>query len=111
MKGCKEHHGHNEATDLFSYLFKETERCFLGEILTYMDKIAKSYERQAENSLIFILISNSFEDMDCAENALSRITLVDLYAVNYCKRKNRIFLSFSSNKDHKGTRSKVFYLF
>lgn len=61
LKGCKEHHGQDEATNLSSDLFKERERCFLCEILTCMDKIAKSYESQAENSFTFISIS--FEDM------------------------------------------------
>lgn len=61
LKGCKDHHGQDEATNLSSDLFKERERCFLCEILTCMDKIAKSYESQTENSFTFISIS--FEDM------------------------------------------------
>jgi len=87
LTGCKEHHDQNEATNLSAHPFNETERFFLGEILTYMNKIAKSYEIQAENALIFILILNYFEDMPCVESSLSRIALVCVYAVYYCKRK------------------------
>lgn len=76
-------HGQEQKTDFSFYLSEETERCFLGEILTYMVKIAKSYERQVEKSFIFTFISNSSEDMTCFENAFSRIVLVGLYAFNY----------------------------
>lgn len=81
LKGCKEHHDQDEGIDLSSYLFRETERCFLGGILTCMS-ITKSYERQTEHSFLYIFISNLSEEMAYIENALSGIELVGLYAGN-----------------------------